>query len=436
MCGVFAVLRMVSVLGVRISTYPDSASYFDLRLWQPFRLWTTPLVYSFGFSRDHLVALQVVVAVVAWVSAAMLIARAFRSQVAQAAATVGVLVLGLTTQVSNFDSAILSESLTLSLTVVLVALALNVVYRSSTRLMWAVGVVAFLWAFSRQSNVYILWLATSAAVLAALLHRRRGHFVVLACVLGAIALSGTVVSSSNTAIQTDNLGQVIARRIAPDATLRSWWRHQGMPVLPPGVPSAAKRDTENASDPLIYEQTQRLKDDKLFWRWLSNHGAPAYLHFLVTHPHYVLTVVFSERRLLNSFLSEGVPYGTPEQVLPSFLERVFWPETSGGALLIISASLMVCFAVIASRRRRATDVAAPPTLKSALRYSNVLLAISIAAIFFIAHTAGAEFERLLLIPAVSARIAAVIAVAALIDYTGFLKTHATTSTTPNTQNAA
>src|SRR5262249_16728764 len=149
------------------------------------------------------------------------------------------------------DSTILSESITLSLTVVLVALGLNVVCRPSARVVWAIAVVALLWAFSRQANVYVLWLATIAAVLAALVQGRRRHSAVLACVLGGIGLTGTVVSSSNTSIEDWNLGQVIARRIAPDATLRSWWRHQGMPALPSGVPSASARDTEAAPDPVI-----------------------------------------------------------------------------------------------------------------------------------------------------------------------------------------
>jgi hypothetical protein len=420
-CGLFVGLRTVSVLAVRVSTYPDSASYFDLRFWRPFRLWTVPLVYSLGLSRDHLVTLQVVVGVVAWMSAALLIARVYRSPIAQAVAIAGVLVLGLTTEVSNYDSAILSESLALSLTVVFLALGLNVVCRPSAPLMWAFAVAAFFWAFSRQSHVYVLWLATIAAVLAALRHARRRHYVVLACVLGAIAFTGTVVSSSNTSIQDWNIGQVIVRRIAPDATLRSWWRHHGMPALPSGVPAAAKRDTENAPDSVIDAQMKPLHEDKAFWRWLNDHGAPTYLRFGVTHPPYVLTTVFRERRILDGFLGGEDDYGVRREVLPSFVESVVWPKTRSGALLVITSAI-VCFALLAATRRRARHVAVSPMLRRALRYSSLLLAISIAAIFLVAHGAGAEFERLLLMPAVGARIAAVIAIAALIDYVLCLNT--------------
>jgi hypothetical protein len=434
MCGLFAGLRIVSVLDVQVSTYPDSASYFDLRFWRPFRLWTVPLVYSVGLSRDHLVTLQVVLGVVAWISAGVLIARVYRSPIAKTVAIAGVLVLGLTAEVSNFDSVILSESIALSLTVLLVALGLNVVCRPSAPFMWAFAVVAFLWAFSRHSNVHMLWLATIAAVLAALLHGRRRHYVVVACVVGGVALTGTIVGSSNTAIQRWNITQVIARRIAPDATLRSWWRDQGMPSLPPGVPSAAAGDTANAPDSLIDAQTQRLHDDKAFWRWVDYHGAPTYLRFVVTHPRYVLTTVFRERRVLDGFLggSGGYFYGAREQVLPSFVEGVVWPKTRKGALLVITTLAIVCFALIVSTRRRAQGIAASPVLKSALRYSSVLLAIFIGAIFLVAHAAGAEFERLLLIAAVGARIAAIVAIAALIDYASCSKTRTTANqdTTP------
>jgi len=420
--ALFAGLRIVSVLAVRITVYGDSASYFDLRFWRPFRLWTVPLVYSLGLSGDHLVTLQLIVGVVGWLSAAVLIARVYRSRTARAVGIGGILVLGLTTEVSNFDSVLLSESIALSLTVVLIALGLNVVCRPSGRLMWAFAIVAFLWAFSRQSNVYVLWLATIAAVLAALFHGRRRHYVVLACVVAAVALAGTVVSSSNTAIQDWNIGQIIARRIAPDATMRTWWRQQGMPALPSGVPAASARDTENAPDPLIDEQTGRLHKDKAFWRWLDDHGAPTYLRFVVTHPRYVFTTVFRERIVVDAFLDGAAFYGIRKQVLPSVVEDVVWPKTREAALLVITTFAIVCFALIALTRRRAPDVTVSPTLKSALRYSGVLFAISIAAVFLVAHTAGAEFARLLLIPAVGARIAALIAIAALIDYASRLKT--------------
>jgi hypothetical protein len=430
MCGLFVGLRIVSVLAVRVSIYVDSATYFDLRFWRPLRLWTVPLVYSSGLSRDHLVTLQVVVGVVAWVSAAVLIARVYRSTIAQTVAVAGVLVLGLTIEVSNFDAVILSESIALSLTVVLVALGLNVVCRPSARVMWAIAVVAFLWAFCRHSNVYLLWLATIAAVLAALLHRRRRQYVVLACVFGAVALTGTVVSSSNTTIHHSNISQIVARRIAPDATLRSWWRQQGMPPLPSGVPSAATRDTHNAPDAVVYTQTRRLHQNEVFHRWFDDHGTSTYLRFVVTHPGYVVATVFREPRVLNGFLG-GAVYGVREPVLPSLVEGVVWPETRRGALLVVTTLAIVCFALIALTRRRAQDVTVPPTLKGALRYSSVLLAISVVSIFLVAHSTGAEFERLLLIPAVTARIAAVVALAALIDYASCVNTrHGNQDTMP------
>jgi hypothetical protein len=367
MCGLFVGLRIGSVLGVRFSLYPDSASYFDLHFWRPFRLWTVPLVYSLGPSRDHLVTLQVVVGVVAWMSAAVLIARVYRSPIPQTVAIAGVLVLGLTTEVSNYDSVILSESIALSLTVVLVALGLNVVCRPSARLMWAVAVLAFLWAFSRPSNVYILWLATIAAVIAALFHAQRRHYVVLVCVLGAVALTGTVVSSSNSDVQSWNTLQIISRRIAPDATLRSWWRRQGMPALPSGVPSPSARDAENAPDSLIDDQSGRLHRDKAFLRWVDDHGTSTYVRFVIAHPRYVFTTVFGERRVLDGFLGGEDDYGVRREVLPSFVEAVVWPVTRGGALLVITTSAIVYLALIALTRRRAQHVAVSPMLKGALR---------------------------------------------------------------------
>jgi hypothetical protein len=280
--------------------------------------------------------------------------------------------------------------------------------------MWAMAAVTFFWAFSRHLNVYLLWMATIVAALATLSRARRRHFVVLVCVLGAVALTGTIVSSSNTTVQHANITAIIIRRIAPDADLRLWWRREGMPPLPPGVPPSPLPNAKNPSDQAIFDQADLLYEDKRFPSWLGDHANSAYLRFLATHPRYILTTPFTDRAVIDGFL-RGAIYTHTMQVVPNFVEDVVWPTTRWGALLVVLALTIVCFVVFASSRRLHGDRVLSSRSTAPLRYAGAVLVISGVAAFLTTHVAGVEFGRVLLVPAVAARSAVVIVIAAVVD---------------------
>jgi len=214
MCATFVVLRVIAIGSTGVWTDPDSISYFDLRVWRPIRLWTVPLVYSIGFSDGQLVVVQTGLSIGAWIAAAVLIARVFQRRAVVNGALAGVLVIGLTAPVTNWDAALLSESLGLSLSVLLIALGLNVLCRPSKSVVWVTSIIAFLWAFSRQSHAYVLVVVVVALALAALLRRpRRRELAVLACVLGVLTVGAITVSNSNTSVQRWNLAEIIGRRV-------------------------------------------------------------------------------------------------------------------------------------------------------------------------------------------------------------------------------
>jgi hypothetical protein len=413
LCVVFACLRVVSTLSGAVWTDPDSASYFQLTFWRPLRLWTVPLVYSIGLAHDHLVLLQGLLGVVAWVSAAVLISRIFLTRAAECTAATGVLVIGLTGPVTNFDVALLSESIAISLTVLLIALGLNLVVRPSNRLLWATSIVAFLWAFARQGNIYLLAVLAIVVACVALRRPRRLELVVLSGVFAVLSVLGIVVSNSNTNVQQWNVAEIIIRRVAPDRELLSWWRREGMPRLPrwPTLPAS---DTTSPPDSAIFERLHVLLENERFAAWLDDEGTSTYLRFLATHPRYDLVTPFEDRAVLDGVL-HGVEYASVTQVVPTFVEELVWPASRTDALLPV-ALLGVALAVVLVRSRRRNSAVAPsPMTRRALQYAAVVLAISALATIFSAHAAGAEFGRVLLESSVTARLAIVIGAAALVE---------------------
>jgi hypothetical protein len=120
---VFAVAR-VSALASYPLRFDDSASYEHLRV-GGLRLPMVPLVYSIVGSDGARMVAQVAVGIGCWCAAAWLIGRLAGGDVGLVAGGV-VLLVGLAPSVVMWDSAILSESLSISLLVLTVGLWLNV----------------------------------------------------------------------------------------------------------------------------------------------------------------------------------------------------------------------------------------------------------------------------------------------------------------------
>jgi hypothetical protein len=376
------------------------------------RLWTVPLVYSIGLSDEQLVIVQTVLSIGAWVAAAVMIARIFERRVASTGALAGVLVIGLTAPITNWDAFLGSESIGLSLLVLLIALGANVLCRPSKRLVWSTFIVAFFWAFTRPSNAYVLLVVSAAVALVALRRPRRRELAVLACVLGVVTLAGIAVSNTNRSVQRWNLAEIIGRRVVTDASRLEWWRQEGMP-RPPA--SAVQPDVGDRKGPdaKIFAQLRALNRDRRFHVWLD-HDAPAtYLHFLITHPGYVLTTPIDDRAVLDGFLRPSVRTDV-RHVVPGLIEDAVWPPTRTEAFVVALLSLaVVAFFVWPWRRRHRFVLSQRQT--RALAYAAFLVGVSLLAAFVFAHLAGAAFDRVLLTPAVALRFGVVIAGASFVD---------------------
>ena len=134
MIVVFAILRVVAVAGLTPLVGPDSKTYLDVDfLGRAYRLWTVPLLYNVLPGNHLRVGGQVLLGVVAWASLAVAAARACRDGRVARVAAVAILALGLSTPVTQWDLAILSESATVSLTTLATALAIQLIQFFITR---------------------------------------------------------------------------------------------------------------------------------------------------------------------------------------------------------------------------------------------------------------------------------------------------------------
>ncbi len=159
--ALFAIFRIIQVLGGKVHTSHDSGVYAPRLdpllnhgplvsfLGHAPRPWGLPLFYAM-FADDHSRAVaQWVVATIAWAFLAFELASHMRNAAAKALAALGITGLALTTNVASWDFAILTESMSMSIGVALVASFLRWRRLNSWGWLAVMTALAVWWTFLR-----------------------------------------------------------------------------------------------------------------------------------------------------------------------------------------------------------------------------------------------------------------------------------------------
>ena len=386
------VARLVAVAGITPYLYVDSAEYEVLDFsgrWR--RPWATPYLYWLvpDGHRGEQVA-QAVVGGVAWGVLALAAVALFDDRRVGVVVGGAVAALGLTSSVTNWDTAILSESLALSFTALVLAAWLHLVRRSRWSSVGLVVIATFPWLFVRQSLLPTAAMVVAVtAIAAAVSARRRGDWRKLAAVAAALFLLTGLAAGSysrNQEVVRTNLTVIVANRVAPNAARLAWFRRHGMPRPPSGG--------------LDYPT---LEADPSFQGWVAGEGRTTYVEYLVTHPWYTLTEplddLISERR---SYLDEPVAavtmlspadsYGSAHPVIPEVAEQVLFDPGATGTVL---SALAVVVALSVLRRRRRDR-------RWVLTFG--LIGICLASLVAGWHGAAPELNRLAIVAAIGLRV--------------------------------
>src|SRR5690606_15086001 len=135
------------------------------------RLWGTPLFYHLFPHDTARIAAQWTLSTVAWALLAWVVWHRLRTLLARVLAVLGILALALQPEVTNWDFALLSESLTISLGVLTLALLIWWLATGHRAVLVALVVAAFYWTFIRPEMRVMV--ACVALALAARALRRR-----------------------------------------------------------------------------------------------------------------------------------------------------------------------------------------------------------------------------------------------------------------------
>jgi len=407
--AVMCVLRVLAVVGQQAFVYVDSIDYeildFTGRARRP---WVTPLLYGVTGSLPLRITLQALIGACCWGYLAVVASTFATDRRARWAVLLAILSLSLTTTVTNWDTAMLSESLALSLSALLLGGLLRVAQlRSLGAVMTALGAWV-LWIFTRQNHLVLGWLVIAAVAGSLVVTRIRGRSFdrVLAMLLaGLVVVSLLAVGSyrRNTEIVHFNLAQVLGSRVLIDDEDTDWFLDHGMP-MPTSVPAGAAASPE------------QLLADTAFERWVKGDGVATYTRFLIAHPWETITGP------LESFVSDRPPfsdptradevllagpdsYGVARQVIPEPVEDILFEPGSAGTIVFALAGLLAI--TVRSWWRNGFD----------RRWLVPLLTLVLQwpALTVVWHASVAELGRLALPSVVIVRAALLLQAALLLD---------------------
>ena len=396
-------LRLAAVAGIRLYRYFDSAEYDILDFTGAARRpWTTPLLYRLVPGEEtSLVVAQALIGAVAFTALAVSASTWFRDRRVAMVAALAVAVIGLVRPVTNWDTTKLSESLAISLTILLVAAWVLLARRPHVATAVTVLVVAVPWVFVRQSLMPMAWLIAVLTIVAAVVAwRRAGAWKVMAgLAVGLVAVAGlaTAYYGQNREIVNHNLTVIVADRMAPHPERLDFFMARGMPIPESG-------DMGFAS----------LGEDQEFQAWIEERGQEVYAEFLLTNPWYTLTEPIDdalvahpswldEERQHPAMLSPPDPYGSSRSVLPEPVERVIYEPGATGTMLFA----LLAVGVWSIARWRDAD------RRWAVSLGTMVLAL--ASIWTGWHGAVTELPRLALVGAVTLRVGLVMQLAILAE---------------------
>lgn len=222
-------------------------------------LWLMPAVMN--LHPWAVLVLQTVVSAVAFIVLAVAIGRQMNSDVVRVTSMAVVLLVGVSARVVVHDTSLMTESLAVSFTLVLLALATEL----RTAPAWAVLGTYTLWTFVRDAHALF---GVVVATMIGIVLWRYGRRAV-AVLVALVAVWGVAASQNNRFIEANNITTIVHYRAVNDEALMSEFEASGMPAV------AAYEASGDIAD---------LHGDEAFQAWAGSEGSTTYMRWLVSNP--------------------------------------------------------------------------------------------------------------------------------------------------------
>jgi hypothetical protein len=387
--GAYLGARLVVLAGGEVFTSYDTFSY--AKRGDPFydrgdlisftghapRLWGTPLFYSLFGSDALRAAGQWTVATLSWGFLAWVVWGLVSHTAAKFVATAGVLVLALLNQVGNLDFAILSESLSISLGVLVLAGFLRWMATGSRLSLALLTAAAFWWTFVRPDiRVFTVFLVVVLAGIAWRIPGRR-HLAAVSAGLLAVAVAWCTLIVPVAAADFEKWGALgmnqseelfVSRLridVLPNPTVKAVFTDKfGMPACPAAEASAARVEWDLVEFANAYRGCPELVE----WSHANMDSSFRRLAIAAPGAYLAMTADLTGQSLV------GGTYAKVPTVVPGVVHRVVYPGMPWTLPVLLGVLALAIAAAVGTGAVRANPLVGWTAIGTAL-----ISAISVVA---------------------------------------------------------
>ena len=305
---------------------------------------------------ETLVRNQTVISILCWAAAAILIASSFNGWFAKALAALFVLGCGFVPQIADWDSILSSESVSISLFVLMIGLLAKVIPdgKDDNFFSWIAAVflffVSFFWIFTRDTNAYFIIVEALLLIITGILYwvRRKGQRV--SAILCGFLLIGIFFFHQGTFRESERwmlpLLNNMTENVFPYEQRVEFFVEREMPTDGDVLSLTGSAEYNN-----IYQNEK-------FIHWARRFGLQSYQEFLLSMPLWSVLQVYNN---LDSFFEENRQpffYGSKEQ-------RPHWAEKPGNLMHPLSAAvILIDLLLLVLVLRKAVKSGAPSDIRA------------------------------------------------------------------------
>lgn len=328
---IYLVLQIKSYLTVReAAMIGDSWSYLqgasldfhDPAFFSERRPWGILLIYKIlGSSQVGIEIFQHSISSIAWLWLAWSLARSIQNSMVKLIGFIATLGFSLTPTVQLWNHAVLSESPSISLMILILATFIHLTQQ------WKWGYFLLLiplfvfWMSIREANAYIALFVALALLLMGCARPTFRIYWLLSFLICVVFFINYQFSSKYALPRWAlPLAEVITHRILPEQEYLEYFMDNGMPVTPELMALSGRNAN---SDNYAVINSKNLKP---FSRWLFNDAKNVYVKFLLSHPGYTVASPLADVKSLlgyNYYKGFDIPDYSP--VLPIPANEFFYP---------------------------------------------------------------------------------------------------------------
>lgn len=298
----YLALQLASSLQVGQARWlPDSVDYIfpaetygwtEPGLWTHTKPWGAAVLYKLtGSSPVTIDAVQTILSALAWLSLAWVFSCVLRAGWLKVTAFMLILGFSLAPPIQMWNHIIQSESLSISLLALILAVWISLIQRWRWEKLFALVLLFAWWTGTRETNVYLSLVVAGPLFFLGLIYKRQRFYWAVSLLLALFAAINLQISEVPTIPRwLYPLTNTVLNRILPDEEFLEYFKARGLPVSPKLL--SLSGGFANSGDFAVFNDPG-LNDTET---WLYRRGRDVYIHFLLDHPVYTLTSPWQHTR--------------------------------------------------------------------------------------------------------------------------------------------